>query len=79
MAAEVISLGCRLNLSESEELRGLLAQEADLVVINSCAVTAEAVRQTGAPLVDTASGVESAPGVKDADLIAAFCAAAASA
>ena len=40
---------------------------------------AEAVRQTGAPLVDTASGVESAPGVKDADLIAAFCAAAASA
>ena len=46
MAAEVISLGCRLNLSESEELRGILAGEADLVVINSCAVTAEAVRQT---------------------------------
>lgn len=46
MGAEVISLGCRLNLSESEELRGLLATEADLVVINSCAVTSEAVRQT---------------------------------
>ena len=46
MGAEVISLGCRLNLSESEELRGILAQEGDLVVINSCAVTAEAVRQT---------------------------------
>lgn len=46
MGAEVISLGCRLNLSESEELRGLLSQENDLVVINSCAVTAEAVRQT---------------------------------
>lgn len=46
MGAEVISLGCRLNLSESEELRGLLASEPDLVVINSCAVTAEAVRQT---------------------------------
>jgi len=46
MGAEVISLGCRLNLSESEELRGLLSQERDLVVINSCAVTAEAVRQT---------------------------------
>lgn len=46
MGAEVISLGCRLNLSESEELRGLLAAEPDLVVINSCAVTAEAVRQT---------------------------------
>lgn len=36
---------------------------------------AEAVRQTGAPLVDTSSGVESAPGVKDSDRIAAFCAA----
>lgn len=36
----------------------------------------EAVRRTGAPLVDTASGVESAPGVKDPDLIAAFCKAA---
>lgn len=46
MGTEVISLGCRLNLSESEELRGLLAQERDLVVVNSCAVTAEAVRQT---------------------------------
>lgn len=37
---------------------------------------AEAVRRTQAPLVDTASGVESAPGVKDADLITAFCQAA---
>jgi threonylcarbamoyladenosine tRNA methylthiotransferase MtaB len=46
LGAEVISLGCRLNLSESEELRALLAGEDALVVINSCAVTAEAVRQT---------------------------------
>ncbi len=46
MGTEVISLGCRLNLSESEELRALLAGEDALVVINSCAVTAEAVRQT---------------------------------
>ena len=36
---------------------------------------AEAVRRTGAPLVDASSGVESAPGVKDADKVAAFCAA----
>ena len=37
---------------------------------------AEAVRRTKAPLVDTSSGVESAPGVKDVDRIAAFCEAA---
>ncbi|MGH6786543.1 MAG: MiaB/RimO family radical SAM methylthiotransferase [Novosphingobium sp.] len=46
MSVEVVSLGCRLNLSESESLRALLAGADDLVVINSCAVTAEAVRQT---------------------------------
>ena len=40
---------------------------------------AEAARLTGAPLVDTASGVESAPGVKDNARITAFCAAARSA
>lgn len=43
---EVISLGCRLNLSESETIRALLADEEDVIVINSCAVTSEAVRQT---------------------------------
>ena len=46
MTVEVISLGCRLNLSESEDLRRMLGAERDLVVINSCAVTSEAVRQT---------------------------------
>jgi threonylcarbamoyladenosine tRNA methylthiotransferase MtaB len=46
VSVEVVSLGCRLNLSESEELRAMLAGERDLVVINSCAVTTEAVRQT---------------------------------
>ena len=44
--AEVISLGCRLNLAESESIRALLAGEPNVVVINSCAVTAEAVRGT---------------------------------
>ena len=34
---------------------------------------AEALRLTRASLVDTSSGVESAPGVKDVDKIAAFC------
>ena len=45
MTVEVISLGCRLNLSESEDLRGLLSGADDRVVIKSCAVTAEAVRR----------------------------------
>ena len=34
---------------------------------------AEAIRLTGAPLVDTSSGVERSPGIKDVDKIAAFC------
>lgn len=42
----------------------------------SAANVAEAARISRAPLVDTASGVESAPGIKDPALIAAFCAAA---
>lgn len=37
---------------------------------------ADAIRQTGASLVDTSSGVETAPGIKDVDLIRAFCEAA---
>ena len=45
-APEVISLGCRLNIAESETIRALLAGERDVVVVNSCAVTSEAVRQT---------------------------------
>lgn len=36
----------------------------------------QAITQTEPPLVDTSSGVESAPGVKDVDKIAAFCKAA---
>ncbi len=35
----------------------------------------DAIRTTGAAFVDTSSGVENAPGVKDAGLIADFCAA----
>ena len=34
---------------------------------------ADAIRQTGAPLVDVSSGVESAPGLKQVDKIRAFC------
>lgn len=46
MSVEVHSLGCRLNIAESEAMRAMLGGESDLVVVNSCAVTAEAVRQT---------------------------------
>ncbi|MBW4329474.1 tRNA (N(6)-L-threonylcarbamoyladenosine(37)-C(2))-methylthiotransferase MtaB [Stakelama sp. CBK3Z-3] len=43
--AEIISLGCRLNIAESETVRAIVS-ERDMVVINSCAVTNEAVRRT---------------------------------
>ncbi|WP_299192062.1 MiaB/RimO family radical SAM methylthiotransferase [uncultured Erythrobacter sp.] len=43
---EVISLGCRLNIAESERMTAMLADAGDVVVVNSCAVTSEAVRQT---------------------------------
>lgn len=45
-APEVISLGCRLNIAESERMKAMLAGDDNLIVINSCAVTSEAVRQT---------------------------------
>jgi threonylcarbamoyladenosine tRNA methylthiotransferase MtaB len=43
---EVITLGCRLNAAESEAMRLLTGGEDDLVIVNSCAVTNEAVRRT---------------------------------
>ncbi|MGB3796685.1 MAG: MiaB/RimO family radical SAM methylthiotransferase [Alteraurantiacibacter sp.] len=46
LSPEVISLGCRLNIAESERIRDLIVNEGDVVVVNSCAVTLEAVRQT---------------------------------
>ena len=44
MSVETITLGCRLNFAESEAMRGLAPNGA--LVVNSCAVTNEAVRQT---------------------------------
>lgn len=41
---DVITLGCRLNLAESERIAAMAGP--DTVVINSCAVTAEATRQS---------------------------------
>lgn len=43
---ELITLGCRLNFAESEAMRTMAAGREDLVIVNSCAVTAEAVRKT---------------------------------
>ncbi|MCP1468523.1 threonylcarbamoyladenosine tRNA methylthiotransferase MtaB [Sphingobium sp. OAS761] len=43
---EIITMGCRLNIAESEAIRDMAAGQDDLIVVNSCAVTAEAVRQT---------------------------------
>jgi threonylcarbamoyladenosine tRNA methylthiotransferase MtaB len=45
MTVEVLNFGCRLNMAEGETLARDLASEDDLIVINSCAVTAEAERQ----------------------------------
>lgn len=42
----IVSLGCRMNIAESERMRAMLRGQGDVVVVNSCAVTAEAVRQT---------------------------------
>ena len=46
MSVETITLGCRLNFAESETIKRLASNDEDWVVINSCAVTNEAVRQT---------------------------------
>jgi threonylcarbamoyladenosine tRNA methylthiotransferase MtaB len=47
-SAELITLGCRLNASESETMRAMARQVGlgNAVIVNSCAVTGEAVRQT---------------------------------
>ena len=42
---ELITLGCRLNIAESEAMRALAGDADDLIIVNSCAVTAEAVKQ----------------------------------
>ena len=48
MSVEVITFGCRLNAYEAEVIRrqAQAAGLADTVVVNTCAVTAEAVRQS---------------------------------
>jgi 2-methylthioadenine synthetase len=47
MAIEVITFGCRLNTAESEVMRQKAADAglSEAVLVNTCAVTGEAVRQ----------------------------------
>ncbi|MGD0102783.1 MAG: tRNA (N(6)-L-threonylcarbamoyladenosine(37)-C(2))-methylthiotransferase MtaB [Rhodopila sp.] len=45
MTVDVLTFGCRLNAYESEVMRGLSATADDTVIVNTCAVTAEAERQ----------------------------------
>ena len=49
MPAQVISLGCRLNIAESDAIAAMLGAR-DAVVVNSCAVTGEAAKQSRAAL-----------------------------
>ena len=46
MSVETITLGCRLNFAESETIARNAVADGDWIVVNSCAVTNEAVRQT---------------------------------
>ena len=46
MSVETITLGCRLNFAESETIARSAPQGEDWIIVNSCAVTNEAVRQT---------------------------------
>ena len=46
MTVQTISLGCRLNFAEAETIARTVPAGEDWIVVNSCAVTNEAVRQT---------------------------------
>ena len=46
MSVETVTLGCRLNFAETETIVRTAPANEDWIVVNSCAVTNEAVRQT---------------------------------
>ena len=46
MSVDVITFGCRLNAYESEAIKARMAGLENAVIVNTCAVTAEAVRQS---------------------------------
>ena len=45
MSLDVVTFGCRLNIAESEAIRRAAARLDNAVIVNTCAVTAEATRQ----------------------------------
>jgi threonylcarbamoyladenosine tRNA methylthiotransferase MtaB len=73
MSARVLTFGCRLNAFESEVIRGHAGGLDGTIVVNTCAVTAEAERQArqairrahrenpGAPIVVTGCAAQIAP------------------
>ena len=72
-APEIITFGCRLNTYESEVMRkhATAAGLSDTVIINTCAVTAEAERQAreasetaAAPQVEAVAAVVAEPVVE---------------
>ena len=67
-APEIINLGCRLNLAEGEAMRAINAAR-DIVIVNSCAVTNNAVSETRAAIRRAA---RARPGV---DIVVTGCAA----
>jgi threonylcarbamoyladenosine tRNA methylthiotransferase MtaB len=46
MTVDTITIGCRLNFAESETIAGSANGDEQWLIVNSCAVTGEAVRQT---------------------------------
>jgi threonylcarbamoyladenosine tRNA methylthiotransferase MtaB len=45
MTLDILTFGCRLNTYESEVMRGHASDLVDTIIVNTCAVTAEAERQ----------------------------------
>jgi threonylcarbamoyladenosine tRNA methylthiotransferase MtaB len=70
---DILTFGCRLNAYESEVMRGLAVALPETIVVNTCAVTAEAERQArqairraarerpGVPIVVTGCAAQIAP------------------
>src|SRR5437868_4305238 len=75
MSIDVVTFGCRLNIAESETMRAQagVAGLADAVIVNTCAVTGEAVRharqairrirreQPGKPIIVTGCAAQTDP------------------